>query len=117
MKDLKLKITGKQASVLLAALLQYDIMWIQDLRMRLMVQACMAKLLTRLQSIDANSTKKHSIKLSPAQAAAFDLCFSFPLIATAGNTQSVEEMYAKEVIRSILADIHQYLTNLSTVIN
>ncbi len=111
MKDLKLKITGKQASVLLAALLQYDIMWIQDLRVRLMVQACMAKLLTRLQSIDTNSTKKHSIKLSPAQAAAFDLCFSFPVIANTGNIQSVEEMYAKEVVRSVLAEVNLYLTN------
>ncbi len=112
MKDLKLTLTGMQAAVLLQILLHYNVMWLQDKRIRLMAQAQMAKLIKRLQSIDISSTKQHSIKLSGAQAAAFEVCFEQAEATFTTDAQQAAQLYSQEVLRSVSAQIHQYLINV-----
>ncbi len=116
MKDFKLEVTKEQANALLEVLLKYDMNWIPELRNRLMIQAYMVKIISKLQNAVVSPAKASKLKLSPAQVAAFDICFRDPAIMD-WNCEEVAYLYVHEVLRSVLAEINQYLTNLSTVIN
>lgn len=112
MKDLKLNISSNEAAVLLEALLLYDVNWLLHLPTRLMVQEQMNKLVKRLHIIKQNGGNT-KLKLTAAQAAAWDTCFR-DTPAFEYNCEEVAQLYAIEVLRSVTAEVHRYLINVST---
>lgn len=112
MKNLSLQLSLQERETLLALLRGYNLGLVRDLRDRLMVKSYMDKFTTKLQKSVDNAAKASNIKMTPAQAAAFDVCYrDVPIHAD--NIDDVAYIYTNEVLRSLLNEVHRYLANIA----